>query len=117
MTKILLALSLAAVACGDDKGADSACIEDAAMPSVQAVVTDAVGSPLADATVTWSSGGSDPEPCDAVGNQFLCGMDETGTLSVTGAAPDHVSQTVDVTVESDGCHAITQTQTFRLDPE
>jgi len=112
--RCLLALSTALlVACGSDKGTDSACIEGAAMPSVQAVVTDMTASPIADATVTWSTGGGDND-CDQVDTQFLCGMDETGTVSVTAAAPGYVTQTVDFNVESDGCHAITEEYAFRM---
>lgn len=110
-------LALITVACGGtDKGTDSSCIDGAAEPSVQVVVTDATGSPLSDAAVTWSNGGAEAD-CDLVGNQFLCGFDDTGTLSITGSASGHVTQTVDVEVGSDGCHAITELITLRLDPE
>ena len=113
----LLALSVVlAIGCGSDKGSDSACIEGAAMPSVQAVVTDMTASPIADAAVTWSTGG-DETPCDQVDTQFLCGMDELGTVSVTASAPGFVTQTVDFDVQSDGCHAITEEYAFRMEAE
>ncbi len=113
----LLVLSLPLlVACGSDKGNDSACIEGAAMPSVQVVVTDMTAATLPDATVTWSTGGAET-PCDQVGAEFLCGMDETGTVSVTASAPGYVTQTIDYTVESDGCHAITAEDAIRMTEE
>ena len=113
----LATLAVAAVACGGtDKGTDSSCIEGAAEPSVQAVVTDATGSPLSDASVTWNNGGAESD-CDFVGTQFLCGFDDTGTITITGSAPGHVTQSLAVEVGSDGCHAITELVTLRLDPE
>ena len=113
----VLALAAFVAACGGtDKGTDSSCIEGAAEPSVQVVVTDATGSPLSDANVTWSAGG-EAQDCDLVSNQFLCGMDDTGTITITGSAPGHVDKSEDITVESDGCHAITELTTLRLDPE
>jgi len=113
----LLALSLTfLVGCGNDKGNDSACIEGAAMPSVQVVVTDMTAATLADATVTWSTGGEET-PCDQVDTQFLCGMDEAGTVTVTASAPGYITQTIDYTVKSDGCHVITVEEAIRMTEE
>jgi len=115
-TRLPPALALSLFACGGkDDGTDSSCIEGAAEPSVQVVVTDSVGTPLNDATVTWSDGGG-AEPCDLVGTNFLCGFDNTGTLTITGEAPGHVSQSVEVNVTSDGCHAVTELLSLRLEP-
>jgi len=115
-TRWLPTLAVLALGCGGtDKGTDSSCIEDAAEPSVQVVVTDSLGSPLSDAAVTWNAGGAEAD-CDLVGNQFLCGFDDTGALTVTGSAPGHVTQSLEVDVASDGCHAITELVTLRLDP-
>jgi hypothetical protein len=114
-TRLAIALALFGMACGGtDKGTDSSCIEGAAEPSVQLVVTDATGGALGNATVTWSNGGAE-EPCDQVSNQFLCGMDETGEITVTGSADGYVTQSKTVTVESDGCHAITAQEVLRLE--
>ena len=101
------------IACGKDKGTDSACNEGAAMPSVQVVVTDMTASPIADATATWSNGGAE-NPCEFLQSQFLCGMDDLGAISVTATASGYATQTVDFDVQSDGCHAITEEYAFRM---
>ncbi len=111
-------IALLASACGGDtdKGTDSACIEGAAQDSVQIVVTTLEGTALSEAVVTWNNGG-DEQACDQVGNQHLCGRDVTGSVTVTGTAEGYVSQSKTVTVESDGCHAITVQEVLRLEPD
>ena len=114
----MLFFAVLAAACGgdDDKGTDSACIEGAAQDSVQVVVTDLEGAALPDAVVTWNNGGDEQE-CDKVGNQHLCGRDVIGTVTVTGTADGYAPLSKTVTVESDGCHAITVQDVLRLEAQ
>lgn len=116
-TRALVLLATLAVlsACKDDKG-DSGCLDGAAEPSVQVVVTDIEAAPLTDALVQFSDNGGPAEDCDFADNTWLCGMDVTGTVEVQASAPEHIPQTETFEVESDGCHAITVSHAFRLIP-
>lgn len=116
--KRILAVAALSVGCGGDteKETDSACIEGAAQDSVQVVVTDLEGNALPDAVVTWDNGGG-AQPCEPIGNQHLCGRDDVGEITVSASADGFVSASKTVTVESDGCHAITVGEVFRLEAE
>ncbi len=114
-TLTLLVTLCSAIACNKDKGEDSAC-DDAAMPSVQAVVTDMEANYLDGATVVFDDGTGE-QPCDAVGDNFLCGMDVIGSITLTASAPGFTSVTETFDIESSGCHAITVNHAFRLTAE
>lgn len=115
--RTLWALALATACGGDtDKGTDSACIEGAAQDSVLLAITDMNGTPIEGAVATWNNGGDEQE-CDQVSNNYLCGRDVTGEITVTGTAEGYQSTSKTVTVESDGCHAITEQEVLRLEAE
>lgn len=113
---LLLTVGLVTTGCKDKEGDSSIACDDSAVASVQVIVTDSSAGPIDGATVTWSAGGESGD-CESVeGTTLVCGWDVTGEMTLTASAAGYVEQTQTVTVESDGCHAITENATFRLDP-
>lgn len=111
-----VALVLATAGCKDKEGDSSVACDESAVASVQVIVTDSSAGPIDGATVSWSAGGESGD-CESVeGTTLVCGWDVTGEMTLTATAAGYVDQTQTVNVESDGCHAITENATFRLDP-
>jgi hypothetical protein len=113
---LLLTVGLVTAGCKEKEGDSSIACDESAVASVQVIVTDSSAGPIDGATVTWSAGGESGD-CESVeGTTLVCGWDVTGEMTLTATAAGYVDQTQTVSVESDGCHAITENATFRLDP-
>ena len=115
MVRTLPALSLLAlVACipnngevgGDDTAGGVDCTTEA-VASVMASVTDEAGEPLMEATVTWA-GETAEGSCEAWNGDFACGFEVEGELTITAELEGHVTESVEVVVEADACHVITE---------
>lgn len=108
----LFALALPLAAC--DRFEDN-CSEEARV-SVSVVVLDALGADAADAVVEYDDGRG-IEPCHAIEGVYSCAYEVEGDIDISVSAPNYVSQTVTVTVESDECHVITEDLDIELQPE
>lgn len=88
--------------------------------SVVAGLVSSTGEPMRDPEVWWEVPGSErpAEPCEpADEGTWTCGWEVSGLLRVTGTAEGFTSSTVEVEVEADACHVITEYLTLVVDPE
>ncbi len=91
------------------------CVDDSIRPSIVATVAGSSGEALSDVLVTWApSGGDDSADCDESGSEWICGYEQSGDFVVVASAAGHETQVVDVTVEADPCHVITENVAFSL---
>lgn len=92
---------------------------DIELPSVIATVESTGGEALEGVTVRWTRV-AEPElaPCDArEDGRWACGYEVPGALRVVAEAEGHAAQTMDVDVglDADACHVVTEALTFRLE--
>lgn len=98
-----------------------------ARASVVVTVVDAAGAPLPDATVTWSTGGGEPQAAECWDGSCAAGYEVSGEITVYASISqetedpccwlaDGTSSTVTVPMTEDGCHVETQELTLTLEP-
>lgn len=92
------------------------CVDDAVLPSIRVTVVGSSGESLSDVWVAYTpEGAEDPNDCSESGDVWLCGQEEAGTFTVAAGAGGHETESVEVTVEADECHVITEEVLFELD--
>ncbi|TNE87973.1 MAG: hypothetical protein EP330_16940 [Deltaproteobacteria bacterium] len=88
-----------------------------ARSSVIVFVEDSGGTPVADAEVVFTVDGGAEEACmDNDGGEFVCGFEQDGHFAITGDGWGFAPTTVEVDVDADACHVITETVTLVLEP-
>lgn len=71
--------------------------------------------------ISYEADGAAPVACEPLGDggdQFVCGYEVDGDLTITVEAEGYVAQTETVTVEmrEDGCHVVSETLDVVLEP-
>lgn len=88
--------------------------------SVVASLVSSTGEAMRAPEVWWEVPGSErpAEPCEPTAEgTWTCGWEVSGVLRVSGTAAGFSSSTVDVEVEADECHVITEYVTLVVDPD
>lgn len=122
-TRLMFVLPVAVlVACGDkdpvdsgDSGVSAVDCSTEARSSAQVTVQDGAGADLSSvATVTYTVDG-ETFPCNSYPDgQFVCGYEVAGTLTITATADGYEDAQLDVVVEEDECHVITEMVTMTM---
>lgn len=87
-----------------------------ARASVQLIVVDGDGAPVADPSATYDAG-TGPQPCEPMPDGVLvCGWEVAGPLQIRIEADGFAEETLDIVVESDVCHVITAQVEVALTP-
>lgn len=104
----------------DDSGTSGSTSVDCtteARASVQVNLLDAASETISGAALTYDAGDG-ANPCEEmVDGLYVCGWELAGTLRISAAAEGFAADEVDVEVESDVCHVITETIDLVLTPE
>lgn len=108
----LLALAVGLTGCpprdGDLDSGDGIACDLMAYPSVQVSLVDSDGAPLSgEFTVTYDTGDG-PMDCDVSSDVVFCGMEVPGEMHIIAEADGFEKAEVDVVVDSDICHVITE---------
>ncbi len=113
----LVPFALFLTACDGDTDDDVVCTDIFASSTLVTPVDEA-GNLLAESNASWRRpGDEDFEPCDANDDgTWTCGWEETGVLEILVDAWGYGETQVSVTVEGDGCHALTELVDVVLDP-
>jgi len=89
------------------------------VPAVIATLAGASGETLEDPQVTWSLPNADmaPQACTQDGEQWLCAEEHTGELEIWGTASGHDTDfvLVDVPIDEEQCHPVTQSVALVVD--
>ena len=111
--RFIILPTLALVAC-DPATVDC---DTLAVASVNLIITDGT-DPVDDATVQYSLAGEAPVDCESISaaNEWVCGWEVSGDLTITVDAPGFSPYTETVTVGSDACHVISESLDVVLDP-
>jgi len=87
-----------------------------ALSSVQVTLYDDAGATIEDATLTYTGGGFEDQPCDPINGQYVCGWEVSGEIVITIEAQGFETETLNVTVEDGLCHVVTELVDVTLTP-
>jgi hypothetical protein len=96
---------------------DVADCTDVELPSMLVTVVGSSGEALSNAWAAYTpAGAEDPNDCypTSTADVWQCGTEEAGTFTVAAGADGHETESVEVTVEADECHVITEEVLFEL---
>ena len=110
----LLAASI--LGCDDPKDTGGYDCTTIAVSSVQVTLTDDAGAAISGASLTVSDDSGNTQDCEEGSGQYICGWEMTGDLTISASAEGFEPAAQEVTVESDGCHPITEDLTIALSP-
>jgi hypothetical protein len=111
----MLLLLLPLTAC-PSLGGETNCTTEA-RASVQLTVEDEAGSPIPDASLTWTEPDGVPTTCENMSaGEYVCGWEAAGELTIEVTATGFDTQQFGVTVGEDECHVITEMVTVTLVP-
>lgn len=94
------------------------CLDDAIVYAVAVTLVGASGEVLTDPLVTWTpqdDSGLGPTGCDQIGDAWMCALEYTGPLQISGTAGGHTTATADLDIPSDGCHPVPAEITLTVD--
>lgn len=95
------------------------CLDDGMIYAVTATLVGASGEALTDPLVTWQPNDDStigPSGCDQQdADTWLCAMEQTGPLRITGTASGHTTVTADLVIEDGGCHPVPAEVTLTVD--
>jgi hypothetical protein len=85
--------------------------------SVSLLVHDDSGAVIPDTTVSYTVDGGVSKPCESwTAGEWVCGWEEAGSFEITAVAPGFDPKVVEVVVEADVCHVISQVADVVLVP-
>ena len=96
-----------------DPGID--CSADA-HASVLVRLADGSGAAISGATVTWEAGTGREDCQEMTTGEYVCGWEVAGSLSIVAEADGYLPGEVEVDVEADECHVLTETVELVLSP-
>ena len=83
------------------------CTADA-RASAQIDLVDAGGAPIGGASLSWSTDEGDGSCEEFIAGEYVCGWEVAGAMHIVAEAEGYVSAEVDLVVEEDECHVITE---------